>query len=880
MDCGPAALKCLLEGFGIQASYGRLREACQTDVDGTSIDTLEDVAPKLGLAVEQVMVPIDHLDLTSSQATPAIVVVSEAGAGTHFVVLWRTLAGFVEIMDPAVGRRILRRNRFLEGVFEHEVGMAASRWHAFASGAGFGAALAQRMEKLGVGAELRRRLWADALAANRFQALAILDAAVRMTADLVAVKAVQRGAGASSLLVSLIQRADGKIDEEGPIPARYWTVRWVGEAADTSVDPLIAVRGAVLLCARGRLPVPSSETLGLSKDLAAALSEPSIRPFRRALDLARRGGVSVTPALLLVLMSALGLVLEATLFRALVDVTAMLADSARRLAAMGALVGFAGLLWGLQALTASHSRAFGRRLDLQLRMATAAKLPRMADRYFRSRLLSDMADRAHTIHRLRALPELVSSALRAGCELVITAVGIVWLDPSLLALVSAGTAVIGLLPWLSYLLLREPDLKVRTHVGSLSLFHLDALMGQLAVRAHGAEQALTRAHDTRLGALVLASVALLRRAVVAETAQALLGYGVVAALLAAHLERASETGSVLLLAYWAASLPSAGGQLGLALRQLPAQRSTLLRAVEPLDAAEEGSERAALPLERRLGVAIQYRDVSVVAGGHRVLSHVNLTIHPGERVAVVGPSGAGKSSLVALLLGFLTPSQGEVRADYQPLTGGTLVDLRRTTAWLDPSVTLWNGPVVENLTYGADVVDADAVARALQLAELGSAVDGLPEGLESPVGDAGRLLSGGEGQRLRLGRALVKKDARLVLLDEPFRGLDRLARGRLLKKASQAFGDATVVCVTHDLRETQGFDRVVVVEDGRVVESGSPRILSAVSGSRYAELLAAESRADQAVWRGASFAKLHLEAGQLKRRAPSVVELVRKEEAA
>ncbi len=880
MDCGPAALKCLLEGFGIQASYGRLREACQTDVDGTSIDTLEDVAPKLGLAVEQVMLPVDHLGLRSTQTAPAIVVVNETGAGTHFVVLWRKLGNLVEVMDPAVGRRIARCDRFLEGVFEHEVGLAASRWQAFASGESFAKALSERMEKLGVLSDLRRKLWTDAVAADRFQDLAVLDAAVRMTADLLAAKAVRRGAEASSLLVSLIQRADGKIEERGPIPARYWIVRLVEDTQDAGADPLIAVRGAVLLTTQGRLPTRPSQTSALSKELAAALCEPAVRPFRRALDLARKGGVSLTPALFVVLISALGLVLEATLYRALVDLTGMLGDSARRLGAIAALVAFAILLWGLQALTASHGRAFGRRLDLGLRMATEAKLPRMADRYFRSRLLSDMADRAHSIHRLRALPELVSSALRAGCELVITAVGIVWLDPSLLRVVVVGTAVIGLIPWLGYLLLREPDLKVRTHVGSLSLFHLDALMGQLAVRAHGAEQALTRAHDTRLAALVTASVALLRRAVVAETAQALLGYGVVAALLAAHLERASETGSVLLLAYWAASLPSAGAQLGLALRQLPAQRSTLLRALEPLDAAEEGSERAASRLERQLGVALQYRDVSVVAGGHRVLSNVNLTIHPGERVAVVGPSGAGKSSLIALLLGFLSPSQGEVRADHQPLTGGTLADLRRATAWLDPSVTLWNGPVVENLTYGAEVVDADTVARALHLAELGTVVDGLPEGLESPVGDAGKLLSGGEGQRLRLGRALVKKDARLVLLDEPFRGLDRLARARLLKKASQAFGDATVVCVTHDLRETQGFDRVVVVEGGRIVESGSPRILSAVSGSRYAELLAAESRADQAVWRGASFARLHLEAGQLKRRAPSVVELVRKEEAA
>ena len=89
MDCGPAALKCLLEGFGVGVSYGRLREACQTDVDGTSIDTLETVAAQLGLEAEQVMLPEDHLLLAESEALPAIVVVRTPNGSTHFVVIWR-----------------------------------------------------------------------------------------------------------------------------------------------------------------------------------------------------------------------------------------------------------------------------------------------------------------------------------------------------------------------------------------------------------------------------------------------------------------------------------------------------------------------------------------------------------------------------------------------------------------------------------------------------------------------------------------------------------------------------------------------------------------------------------------------------------------------
>ena len=101
MDCGPAALKCLLEGFGVSVSYGRLREACQTDVDGTSIDTIEEVAVQLGLEAEQIMLPVDHLLLPEAHALPAIVVVQLPNGLTHFVVAWRRHGRFVQVMDQA-----------------------------------------------------------------------------------------------------------------------------------------------------------------------------------------------------------------------------------------------------------------------------------------------------------------------------------------------------------------------------------------------------------------------------------------------------------------------------------------------------------------------------------------------------------------------------------------------------------------------------------------------------------------------------------------------------------------------------------------------------------------------------------------------------------
>ncbi|MEZ4581248.1 MAG: cysteine peptidase family C39 domain-containing protein [Caldilineaceae bacterium] len=119
MDCGPAALTCLLEGFGIPSSYARLREACQTDVDGTSINTLEDVAQQLGLQAEQMMAPADHLLLPAAQLLPALVVTVLPNGFNHFVVAWRTHGPFVQVMDPALGRRWMRHADFMDEVYRY-----------------------------------------------------------------------------------------------------------------------------------------------------------------------------------------------------------------------------------------------------------------------------------------------------------------------------------------------------------------------------------------------------------------------------------------------------------------------------------------------------------------------------------------------------------------------------------------------------------------------------------------------------------------------------------------------------------------------------------------------------------------------------------------
>ncbi len=158
MDCGPAALKSLLEGFGVRVSYGRLREACQTDVDGTSINTLEDIAIQLGLQAEQVMLPADHLALPEAQALPAIVVVQRPSGLTHFLVVWNRVGNLLQVMDPATGRRWLSWKRFQDEIYLHTFPVPTQAWREWAGSEGLLAPLQRRMRDLGLEEAQTQRL--------------------------------------------------------------------------------------------------------------------------------------------------------------------------------------------------------------------------------------------------------------------------------------------------------------------------------------------------------------------------------------------------------------------------------------------------------------------------------------------------------------------------------------------------------------------------------------------------------------------------------------------------------------------------------------------------------------------------------------------------
>ena len=554
------------------------------------------------------------------------------------------------------------------------------------------------------------------------------------------------------------------------------------------------------------------------------------------------------------------MVLETLLFRAFFDLGPELGLSRQRTVAIGLLIAVIALFLVLDLPIVQGTLRLGRHLELRLRMAFLRKIPRLGDRYFQSRLTSDMADRSHGVHRLRLTPDLGEAFVRAASELLFTLAGIIWLDPGSAPLALLAGALTLIVPLVLLPRLQEWDLRVRNHAGAISRFYLDGLLGLFPIRTHGAQKAVRRQHEGLLAEWARAYLHLRGAEVVADTAVQIAMVSMTVALLFSHLSRKGLDGGALLLVYWSLKILTLGHMLILAIAtQYPSHRNVALRLLEPLGAPEEGDGLAppASSPKTEGGVGIVYEGVSVRAGGHTILEGIDLKIEPGAHLAIVGPSGAGKSTLVGILLGWHRPAEGRVLVDGKRLSA----DLRRETAWVDPAVQIWNRSLLENLRYGNG--SEGSIDRAIAEADLSGVLRKLPDGLQTQLGEGGGLVSGGEGQRVRLGRALLRPGSRLAILDEPFRGLDRERRRELLVRARRLWHGSTLLCVTHDVGETLDFARVLVVEGGRVVEDGPPAELADRPGSRYRALLDAEREVREGLWESSVWRRLRMEGGRL-----------------
>jgi ABC-type multidrug transport system fused ATPase/permease subunit len=231
-----------------------------------------------------------------------------------------------------------------------------------------------------------------------------------------------------------------------------------------------------------------------------------------------------------------------------------------------------------------------------------------------------------------------------------------------------------------------------------------------------------------------------------------------------------------------------------------------------------------LPVERLRG-EVELRQVSFAySGSEPVLEDVSCSVQPGERVALVGPSGVGKTTLVSLLLRFYQPTQGEIWFDGRPASAYELASLRQRIGYVAQSTLLLSGTVRENLRYGNPEASHEEVVRAARVAGIHDFIAGLPQGYDSPVGERGVKLSEGQKQRLAIARALIKNPDILVL-DEPTSALDSAVERSIMDELPAVVRDRTLFIVAHRLATVQDSDRILLLNERRLVAVGTHRQL-------------------------------------------------------
>jgi subfamily B ATP-binding cassette protein MsbA len=226
----------------------------------------------------------------------------------------------------------------------------------------------------------------------------------------------------------------------------------------------------------------------------------------------------------------------------------------------------------------------------------------------------------------------------------------------------------------------------------------------------------------------------------------------------------------------------------------------------------------------------------VYPGGERAaLSGIDLRIAPGETVALVGPSGGGKTTLANLVPRFHSASHGRVLLDGVPIEALTLDSLRAQIAWVSQQVMLFNDTIAANVAYGAQRdAPRERIEAAIRAAYLHEFVATLPEGLDTVIGDNGIRLSGGQRQRLSIARAILK-DAPVLILDEATSALDNESERWVQDALERLMRERTTLVIAHRLSTVASADRIVVVADGRIVETGRHETLIA-RGGLYARL--------------------------------------------
>ena len=485
------------------------------------------------------------------------------------------------------------------------------------------------------------------------------------------------------------------------------------------------------------------------------------------------------------------------------------------------------LLWRNLAQTVQH----------ELRVEGYDHLQRLEMAFFESgssgQLLAVLNDDINQLERFldqgaNEILQLITTVLAVGAAMV-------WLSPGV-----AGVAFLPIPVILGGSLLFQRRLapryrEVRQRAGELASLLANNLGGMLTIKSYGAEaweKARLEAHsqayrssNRRAIRLSAAFIPLIRFAIL---------FAFIAILVIGGLQawRGSiAVGSYSFLVFITQRLLWPLTSLGRTLDDYQRGMASTQRVLDLLDtpiAIRGGGLPLPLPAVRG---EIQFDHVGFAyAGRPPLLNDFSLTIAAGSTVGIVGATGSGKSTLVKLLLRLYDVQRGRILLDGQPIPSLHLEDLRRAIALVSQEVFLFQGTVAENIAYGSFSASPAAIRRAADQAEATAFIEALPQGFDTVVGERGQRLSGGQRQRITLARALLR-NAPLLILDEATAAVDNETEAAIQRSLQAITQGRTTLVIAHRLSTVRHADRIVVLDQGRLVESGTHHELLARQGA-------------------------------------------------
>ncbi len=474
-----------------------------------------------------------------------------------------------------------------------------------------------------------------------------------------------------------------------------------------------------------------------------------------------------------------------------------------------------------------------------LRLALFESLLRLPNAYF------DQNNSWHLISRITYNVTMVTGAatdaikviIREGLTVVFLFGYLLWMNWKLTLVMVAILPVIGVMVGSASRKFRKQSKKIQVAMGDLTHIASETIQGYRVVRSFGGEEYEAKRFRDSSASNTSKQLRMARTSATFTPALQLVTFSTMSVLLFLVLLLRGDASAGDLVAYI-----TAAGMLPKPIRQLSEVSSTIQKGLAGAESIfaqlDEPPETDQGTIKRdRISGRIEIRNLSFAyrEGNGNILEDINLTIEPGQMIALVGRSGSGKSTLAGLLPRFYHHEHGQILIDSVDVEDYTLRDLRRHIALVTQQTSLFNDSIANNIAYG-DLAGTprEAIERAAEAAYAREFIEKLPRGYDTLVGENGVLLSGGQRQRLAIARAILK-NAPILILDEATSALDTESERYIQNALDHATRNRTTLVIAHRLSTIERADVIVVMDQGRIVEQGSHADLLALNG-HYARL--------------------------------------------